>query len=328
MKKILFFLCITSMWIASCKAQKEVTTGKKNKQQHQKNNTSKKQDKPKENPEREGIPVVKDTPRIVIDSILYGKQQIELNQKLNEAILKKLEEKEKDKTVEWLIPLIVSAIFGISAFYFSQNTMRRDKRYRDLAFTAEVDKLLIEHPELRAYDNDYTVQKRQPLIISAPVTITITGKEKIKITGTHSFEISPLNGDIVKISSDGTTNSFVAADAATYKDIATDKEYEIENNTKIKITQCSNVIILSTQDEITKSKIRAFCYYILNNFELALMHHDENSIVPWENYLKHTYDKSSQFQELVKKAQGENKHIFSVDFVKKLNDLFPGNKTI
>lgn len=329
MKKILFLFCIISLGLASCKAQEQLTTDKKDKQkQNQKNNPPQKQDKPKEKNQNKFSSLVKDTTRIIVDSILYGKQQIELNQKLQEAILKKLEEGEKDKTIEWLIPLVVSAIFGIAAFFFSQMTMKRDKRYRDLAFIAEVDKLLIEHPELRGYDNNYISKIVAPLTIASPVKLTFKGKEKITIKGTHSFIVTPLNGKTVNISSGNEKKSFSALDNTSFQNIMEDKDYEIENDAEIDIRQCSNVIVKPLQDDLTNAKIRSFCYYILNNFELALMHQTRKSIQPWKNYLKHTYNKSNQFKELVKNAQSkEGKNIFSTEFVKQLDELFPMNKT-
>lgn len=160
---------------------------------------------------------------ITINNILpaVAGNSTSLDSVLQVILIKKLSEKESQwKFLEWLLPLIVS----ILAFTLSYTALRRDNRYKHVAFLSEVDKLLVEHPYLRGiYDNqlqNFTVGK------------------------------------------------------GTLKD-CTQVDYD--------------------------TKLYAYCYYLINNFEVIFKHSKKGSTnsISWENYMKHLIKDSALFKSKV-----------------------------
>src|SRR5664279_1520121 len=126
----------------------------------------------------------------------YYEQTLKLDPALQQLLLKKLSEENENKWWEWLLPLIASIIFSAAAVWFSWVNYSRDKKYKDLAFISEIDTLLVEHPELWAYEDDKRRKYLSEIKISTPAQISISGTEKILINGPYKFIVIAPGEDV------------------------------------------------------------------------------------------------------------------------------------
>jgi len=263
------------------------------------------------------------TPNQVTDDS-SGKLELKLKPQLEQALLEKLTEKEKgkkwwDRWWEWVVPLVVSILLSGVAYWFSWQTYSRDKKYKDIDFVAEIDKLVLEHPELGAYEDAKREQYESSVEITGPASIKVTGTEKLFFKNSFNCLITALDKDVNVTTGSGPTQVIRVGSQVPIKG-TTGTELKIENDAKIDILPGNTVSLQSLNDKLLNDKIDAFLYYKLNNFEMALNQpYDESARECWEEYLAWLYRKSTPFnkiiQDIVLTEYGE---IYDQDFVKKI----------
>ena len=172
---------------------------------------------------------------------------------LQRALLKKLIEKtEKEnktdkwwhKWWEWMVPLIISILLSGVAFWFSWQTFSRDKRYKDIEFLGEIDKLLLEHPELGAYEDAKRKQYESSVEVTTPASIKVTGTEKLFFRNSFNCVVTALDKDVNVTIGSGSPQVVKAGSRLPVKG-ATGIELVVENDAKIDIP--SEIIFLYNQ---------------------------------------------------------------------------------
>ena len=245
---------------------------------------------------------------------------------LQRALLKKLIEKtEKEnktdkwwhKWWEWMVPLIISILLSGVAFWFSWQTFSRDKRYKDIEFLGEIDKLLLEHPELGAYEDAKRKQYESSVEVTTPASIKVTGTEKLFFRNSFNCVVTALDKDVNVTIGSGSPQVVKAGSRLPVKG-ATGIELVVENDAKIDIPSGNNFSLQSLNDKLLDNKIDAFLYYNLNNFEMALNQpYDKSARDCWEEYLAWLYKKSTPFNKMIKDiVQSEYGDIYDQDFIK------------
>jgi hypothetical protein len=259
-----------------------------------------------------------------INNSPYYEQTLKLDSTLQQLLLKKLSEEKENKWWEWLVPLIASIIFSAAAVWFSWVNYRRDKKYKDLAFISEIDKLLLEHPELWAYEDDKRRKYLSEIKMSTPAKIGISGTEKILIKAPYKFIAIALRED-VQVTINWVQQANIPANTSQKFKNTVDAEVTIVGNATLKIKTRNGAILQSLEDKLLDDKLDAFCYYKLNNFELALKGHKANSsnkaAAAWIQYLRFIHAKSERFRNIIAEVRGPNRQIYNADFVKKIEEI-------
>ncbi|MGZ5255182.1 MAG: hypothetical protein ACXWCT_12295 [Flavitalea sp.] len=235
--------------------------------------------------------------------------------KSNQQIFSKLgEEKQKDNwdKAATIIQGVAlgSLIIGFIAYIY-------ERRKRNMEFLSSINSIMIEHPELRFY-KDFnranlknilsnfvgTLVLKFPfdLEIKAPYDITIKNKIDL-IINDRLQNISPIQ-------------SFNSNNNQHFLKLKSDQQIDLE----IDIKKSDLVILYSNVSDDNYTKIRAYCYYILNNFETVLNDWSWRFKKGWINYFKSLYLKSSDFKTIVDDAiDNESVRIqFTSSFIKKL----------
>jgi hypothetical protein len=246
------------------------------------------------------------------------KQEMKLDAALHEALLKKLNEKQKRNRWGWFIPLL-SIVFSLVALWFSWKTFSREKKYKDIEFVAEIDKLVLEHPELAAYEDAKREWYESSVEIGTPTSIKIRGTEKLFFKNSFNCTITALDKDVSVTMNSGNKQVITAGNTKRIQGVA-ETELIIEDSAKVDIKSNNGVALQSLDDKLLDDKIDAFLYYKLNNFEMALNQpYDESARECWEEYLAWLYRKSTRFkniiQYIVKTDYGK---IYDQDFIKKI----------
>lgn len=187
----------------------------------------------------------------------------------------------------------LATLAALIALLISIRALNRGKVYNDLSFLSEVDKMLIEHPELKQfYDHEKKVENMKITPASGEVTVSYLNKEN-KITEEKIKDVSDFDSSKIK---------------------------SISGNAIIQIDKKETGHSTPSEKENTDQKIHGFIYYKLNNFEIALeRHHDLQSEEAWVKYMVHSMLLSTAFRNVVQKESEDI--IYSKNFKKKLKDL-------
>jgi hypothetical protein len=217
-------------------------------------------------------------------------------------------EKTTNKGISWKDPAIIIQVAGLAAAilagWLAWRTFRRDKSYRDQSFLIDYNKLMIEHPELRAYKTINKNDFKFSIECTVPAIIDTKEEELILVMGNHSFTVTA-GGKVV-----------------TYKN-GIDANYHIPKDARIDIQSAGKICLQSGTDKSLLTKVEAYCHYKLNYFELVfnLSGGKEKNIKAWENYFKYLYDESEIFKSIVSEAVGKDAAIYSEKFVKKIKKI-------
>jgi len=246
-------------------------------------------------------------------------REIKTDTALQRTLLNKLTEKEKSNSWEWGVPLTTSIVLSLVALWFSWRTYSRDKKYKDLEFIAEVDKLLLEHPELWAYEDAKRKQYESSVEVITPSSIKITGTEKLFFKDSFDCLITALSKDVSVTTGSG-DEQIISAGSQVPINGKTSTQLIIENDAKVDILSGNSVILQSLNDKLLDHKIEAFLYYKLNNFEMALkQQNDKSARECWEEYLVYLYKKSTPFNKIIQDIAGPDYgDIYDQDFVREI----------
>lgn len=229
--------------------------------------------------------------------------------------------------------VVVAAIWaGVTALKSLKATNRsigRDKRYRDLAFIAEVDKLLIEYPELWAYEDAKKEKYESKIEVTGPAKIKITGTEKIFVGQACVFTVTASAEKDVLVLGPGINQTIPKGDNGGIS-LAAAGEITIQNEAVLEFAEKNTipVILQSAADKLSEGRLDAFCYYKLNNFELALKDQDDQAKDCWEEYLAFIYRNSKRFERIIDEVRGTNRKIYNAGFVKQIEEIIEKKITV
>jgi hypothetical protein len=96
-------------------------------------------------------------------------------------------------------------------------------------------------------------------------------------------------------------------------------EITIRNDVVLHISE-GEAILQSLDDKLLSDKIDAFCYYKLNNFEMALKQNNDKAAMDcWEEYLVYLYTRSTAFYKIIQSIlKTDYGKIYNQDFVKRI----------
>jgi hypothetical protein len=249
--------------------------------------------------------------------------KFKIEPEIQEALLNKLKDKE-NKWWEWPATLIAILLSGLG-FFLAWRSFKVDRSYRRLAFLSETDKMQVDHPDVSAFDDERMKVLKSSIEIKAPTVINITGREKIFVKHPYTIKITALLIP-VKVEKNGQScPDIISQKTEEFIETSSSDEFIVENAAKIEIVQSNGLILQSYADKLLEARIQAFCYYKLNNFELALKGLEKSDKSPWEEYLKRTNTKSTVFANIVKNAQTTKRDIFGKKFLETLDRIFPEN---
>ena len=193
---------------------------------------------------------------------------------------------------------IVSAI----VLYYIQQELRLVVKNRNLGFSSEVDKMLIDNPELwEFYDshvgkfsvrigneyrkgNRFTFQTKEILEIEDCQGVTVTSTEKVKvclyIKNKKMFErkvrsITFAHNGRARIDTYGKT--------------------VLQRDTDFTLRQ------FSLKSRQLEAKLDAFTYYMLNHFEVILLEKNQATYPGWRRYMQYCMRKSERFRSKLEK---------------------------
>lgn len=236
-----------------------------------------------------------DSPRIIINNLPSDKGFVKLDSTSTVTILQNKTKEDGWDFWKFLIPLLIS----IAAFWLTVRNQRRDKTYKDLAFLSEVDKMMVNNPELWAiYDR---------------------GKDKYRFTDKESleFSIEPLALGL-KVKNNEVVKDISSKEEIEYSKI---KDLEIDGKAKLNIEKRVQEVPLTKLEEVRRvDRLRAFCYFKLNNFEWAMeRNHDKQIQEAWDNYMIHTVIHSTLFKNILKKERDDI--VYSIKFRTKIGQF-------
>lgn len=202
------------------------------------------------------------------------------------------------KPIEWIMA-IAPLLISLAAVWFTIRNRRREKVYKDLAFLTDVDKMMVNDPSLWAiYEKDNLLYSKE-------------NKEKVAIS------VIPANGEKVKADVDGIASVLSSEMKLDPEKI---KEASIDGALTLTIKRNLEEEALSADAELKRQdKLRAFCYFKLNNFEAAVARqYKGDTKKTWTKYMVHTILNSPMFKNIVKKESIDI--IYSEEFKKKLKE--------
>ncbi len=248
---------------------------------------------------------------VKVDSILA--ESIKSNQ---QVISKLIENNKKDF---WDKAAVVIQVIALAAIYFALQSLKNERSKRNMDFLSSINRLMIEHPELRFYKN---VKRNdiQNTIKNFSGVLQLKGPFEIKISGT--FDLKILNKiDLIK---DGKPESI--STTQTYRSNSLQDQIEFKSDMEVDlimdIKSSDTIILYGNIPDDTYTKIRAYCFYILNNFETVLEGNNKQLKQGWINYFKSLYSNSSYFKKVVDESiKPENKTQFTPSFISEIEKL-------
>ncbi len=203
--------------------------------------------------------------------------------------------KEKSNAFDW--KLFLPWFFSIIAIVFTILGYKREGSYKHLTFLTDKNKMMVTEPKLWAiYDvhrNTYTSN----LTITGPCTLNINGEEELLFLNDGTISMSPVSGLLKFAEGNAVTQISNPGDFT----VAKNNKYKLSGKATVQIPTGVGIEIKSQLDKEMEGKIRAFCYYTLNSFELVFRYNrGRNSRTKaWENYIIDILVRSSMFREIV-----------------------------
>jgi hypothetical protein len=245
-----------------------------------------------------------------VDSVLA--ESIKSNQQIL-SILTKSSGKDP-----WDIASVIIQAIALIAIYFTLVSLKNERSKRNMDFLSSINKLMIEHPDLRFYKNINRNDIKNTLKTFSG-TLHILAPFQIQITGNYDFEIL---GSINLLINEKPESIIVKQ---SYKNNNPTSKIEIKSNGPgdliIKINTSDVILLYGNISNDTHTKIRAFCYYILNNFETILNGNNEELKSGWISYFNSLYSNSSDFKEIVDKSIKQDHTQFTKSFIEKIKLL-------
>lgn len=207
-------------------------------------------------------------------------------------------------------------LLALIAIIFSYLTLSNDRSYKNLAFLSEVDKMLIENPSLWAIYDENLKEYKSELIIKENSTFKLIGIKTLVCLSSGKLQITPRPK--AKLTYNNKTQEDISSpNSLTLK---ADESLVIDGEVEIQTDEALTLSTSTFDDLKFQGQLKAFCYYKLNNFELALkkLHWFQNKD-SWEKYLKDVITKSSKFKNIANDAK--NNEIFNKAFRDKLTEI-------
>lgn len=243
-----------------------------------------------------------DTVKVILLNTDTGSRAIRLDSTSVRLLLKNDDSPSFWKNWEFWIQFLIVGLTVVAARQAWQ-TFRRDKTYQDQTYLTEYNKIMIEHPELRAFKNEYISDRIFSIVIAAPAKITIQKKEKVQVLDDHEFNV---------VSGGSTTKKTGAATAL----------YELKEGDVVHFIKGGAFCMRSTEDEMLQTRLQSHCHYTINYFELVFKKGaSKRNMEAWENYFNSICNDSDMFKELVVEIVTKKWKIYSPDFVKRIARL-------
>lgn len=225
----------------------------------------------------------------------------------------------KDNGSIW--PVIISGIsllVAVLAFRYTYFNYNREGSYKRVNFAAEVNKLQLANPDLRAMYDDKKDGFLQHLLVEGDAIVQLTGSHHLTLEKDATVTFNG-NGTIetggVKHPITDTTPLTTPLKAGESFLLNGTLSFGMANNTIAQVR-------MLTPD--LEAKIRAFCFFLINNFEI-LFNNTKRSRRPeakyWEAYFVDLMERSDRLCKQVDEVLNHKEAQFSEDYLEKLRSL-------
>lgn len=202
--------------------------------------------------------------------------------------------------------LLVSTL----GFYYVIITFRKDIEMRNLNYVAELDKLLIEYPELWEFFDEHRQNPKARIEFIKNNCDLYAYNDTIELSGGQNTIIDKLQGNI-----------FVRIN-----DIPVSIPYKVETNDRLllhiegdaRISHISSEALIRFKSDSARAadhRLRGLVYYKLNHYESFIQ--QKNSMEGWNGYMKYNLKHSTLFRESLEKIlrsrYGRNKGLYTLD---------------
>jgi hypothetical protein len=215
----------------------------------------------------------------------------------------------------WIISLVV--------LYYIQNELKMAIKNRNLSFSSDVDKMLIEHPELWEFYDSHIgkfsgANKEEFLVCKEYIT-----KEFVSIEDCKGVTIE--SDRKIKICFYGRDKKIY--DRKVRKHTFKNKGWckiETDGKTTIRRLEPFKITTLSARNKLLEGKLNAFTYFMLNHFEVILLEKNHETYPAWRRYMQYCLRRSERFREKVDKIIIEDidfKGLYRDDFTRELKKM-------
>jgi|GEM_PF-2522361 len=227
---------------------------------------------------------------IVIRKKDTTQNDILIKQELTFEPLKIETKKSNESITDWLI--VISSLIGLLisgfGFYYVVQTFRKDIQSRNLNYLAELDKILIEHPELWSFYDEF--QQSHELNVEFENGEIQVSKEEFSISNGKDLSIKKHDQSHLYI--DGKIQNDYVLESNDIFNIKVDGNITLSNLGNAKIS------FIGTNKKILDSKIRALIYYKMNHYEVFIK--DKKLKEEWKGITKYSMKHSTPFREQLK----------------------------
>lgn len=245
------------------------------------------------------------------DSIELNKKFIYLQQQTDslQAKVSHMAGEKRQITFATMMPWLLTC----ATIFISVMIYKRDVSYRNVSFVTESNKMKITDPTLWAFYDTYKQDYDFDILITQS-TFQINGAEEFNVKSSGKLTIN------------GIGTMFLNGNQL---DTSIQKTFAIKTNDKIK---CDGNLVLSLSSDATISvkgieskkiegKVRAYCYFNLNSFELVFNNNQitGSSNVEWEDYMINSMIDSNSFYKIVKKESAG--YLYTKKYREKLKDF-------
>ncbi|MBN9297708.1 MAG: hypothetical protein J0I41_11880 [Filimonas sp.] len=206
--------------------------------------------------------------------------------------------------------------FTVITIVLSILVYRRDVSFRNISFVTEANKMKASDPTLWGFYNSYSKDYISEIVAEQGSRITITGAEDFEAKKEGKLSLKG-NGKYIKGNNDPIDFSDSEIAIAAGEKIRIDGEDAVT----VEIKEGALISFKGTESKKNKAKIRAYCYYKLNSFEL-IFNYNKLTVLPnkvWEDYMINSLIDSEIFYEIVK---NESKgYLYNKKYRRKLEDF-------
>ncbi len=217
-------------------------------------------------------------------------------------------EENSDSDLDWLTMLIgaISLLISGLGFYYIIKTFDKDIQNRNLTYLAELDKILIEHPELWTFYDGHNRDLTAMLSIKNSMIEITDCNETFVIENGKDVEIATLN-----TSSKIFINEILVE--SPFKIVKNEKIIaKIDGSANIKNINTCDIRIQRLEDKLLNLKLKGLIYYKMNHYEVFIR--DKKLKEEWKGITKYSLANSTVFREqledILKKRQSEYKGLY------------------
>lgn len=241
------------------------------------------------------------------ESSVQNQQIIDLKKTIDSLQIQINQSIDGKKKFDWAL-VLTSITILISVMVY-----KREVSFRNVSFVTESNKMKIADPTLWAFYDTYKPDYNTDIVINQSAfqmngieEFDVKSNGKLKVSGSGKIAI---NG--------GPLYPFPDTDVT----VQSNDKIKIEGNFALSLTEGASMSFKGIESKKLQGKIRAYCYFKLNSFELVFNYNQLTgaSNTVWEDYMINSMIDSSSFYDIAKKESVG--YLYNKKYREKLKDL-------